>query len=180
MIIGFIFCDEAVFKNALTRLVKRFGKIDFESRELDFTYTDYYRQEFGPSLKRKFIGFFKLIDPAGLFTIKDITNNIEKKLSGHGRRNINIDPGYVCLSKLVLATTKDYAHRVYLNRGIYAEIALTFKNKSFTALDWTYPDYRSAEYIAIFNQIREIYAHEFNKPKNPVGAGLKPAPTISR
>ena len=158
LIIGFIFCDDAVFINVLSRLIRRFGKIDFESQPIEFTYTDYYRQEFGPYLKRKFISFLKLIDPADLFIIKGITNNIEKKLSRRGIRRINIDPGYVCLSKLVLATTKDFAHRVYLNRGIFAEITLSFRNKSFTVLDWTYPDYRSAEYIAVFNQIREIYA----------------------
>jgi len=167
LIIGFIFCDEAAFIAAKTRLIKRFGKIDFESQPIDFTYTDYYQQEFGPSLKRKFISFLKLIDPAGLFIIKNITNNIEKKLSKQGIRRINIDPGYICLSKLVLATTKDFAHRVYLNCGIHAEITLTFRNKSFTTLDWTYPDYRSAEYIAIFNGIRERYTHELSRPKKP-------------
>ena len=158
LVIGFIFRDESVFVAAKSRLIKRFGILDFESPPLEFTYTDYYQQEFGPSLKRKFISFAGLIDPAGLFRIKNITDNIEKKLSRQGKRSINIDPGYICLSKLVLATTKDFAHRVYLNRGIFAEITLSFRNKSFTVLDWTYPDYRSAEYIAVFNQIREIYA----------------------
>ena len=72
-------------------------------------------------------------------------------------RLINIDPGYVDLAKLVLATTKDYAHRIFLRKGIFAEITLTFRGSSFSVNDWTYPDYRSKEYIDIFNQIRKLY-----------------------
>lgn len=139
---------------------RRFGEIDFESAVFDFAQTDYYREELGPGLKRQFISFKKLILPERLSKIKNFTNKIERKLSGSGRRRVNIDPGYICLSKLVLASTKDYKHRIYLGGGIYAEITLIYQGKTFVPWECTYPDYRSPEYISVFNRIRENLAQE--------------------
>ena len=92
-----------------------------------------------------------------LYRIKLYTHRLEKKFLAAKLRQINIDPGYLDLAKLVLATTKDYAHRVFLRKGIFAEITLSFRGDSFGANDWTYPDYRTQEYIDIFNQIRKLY-----------------------
>lgn len=139
---------------------RRFGEIDFESAVFDFSQTDYYRKEFGPGLLRQFISFKKLIPAERLSKIKNLTNKIERKLSNSGRRTVNIDPGYICLSKLVLASTKDYKHRIYLGGGIYAEITLIYQGKIFVPWECTYPDYRSPEYIEVFNRIREEYASE--------------------
>lgn len=158
LIIGFIYKDEAVFISAKEKLVKKFGKIDFESAALDFNYTNYYEPEMGKDLKRKFISFRKLIPIQDLYLIKLYANRLEDRFLDAKRRKINIDPGYVDLAKLVLASTKDYAHRIFLRKGIFAEITLSFKDNSFSANDWTYPDYRSKEYIDIFNQIRKQYA----------------------
>ncbi len=157
LIIGFIFKDEDVFVKARRVLCRLYGKIDFESSEIAFTYTGYYENELGKGLKRKFISFQKLIPPSILPAIKIKSNKIEKKFSLKGRRSINIDPGYLDLSKLVLATTKDYKHRIYLDKGIFAEITLFYQGRSFSRWEWTYPDYQSTEYIEVFNQIREIY-----------------------
>jgi len=153
LIIGFIYKDEVVFTKAKNKLSRKFGKIDFQSPALDFNYTDYYEPEMGSGLKRRFISFRRLVRMQDLYRIKLYTNRLES----HGRK-INIDPGYVDMAKLVLASTKDYAHRIYLRKGIFAEITLSYKGNSFSPNDWTYPDYRSAEYINIFNQIRELYA----------------------
>jgi hypothetical protein len=160
LIIGFIFKEENTLKKAKGLLRRNFGIIDYESQILDFTHTDYYAKEFGKPLKRQFISFAKLIPPENLSQIKITTNIIEQKLSRQELRSINIDPGYLNMAKLILASTKDYRHRIYLNRGIYAEITLFYQNKSFTAWEWTYPDYKTADYIAIFNHIREIYAQQ--------------------
>lgn len=160
LIIGFIFKEEIVFNKAKAILERKFGKIDFQSQILSFSHTDYYAEEFGQDLKRKFISFQKLITPQQLAGIKILTNKIENYLSREGKRRINIDPGYLDLSKLILATTKDYRHRIYLNKGIYAEVTLFYQGKSFQSWEWTYPDYRTPEYIAIFNQIRELYAQQ--------------------
>ncbi len=160
LIVGFIFKEEEVLNKARKLLEKQFGKIDFESNVLAFTHTDYYEKELGKNLKRKFISFEKLVLPQHLPKIKIITNKIEKKFSYTLTRKINIDPGYLNLGKVILATTKDYKHRIYLNEGIYAEVTLFYQNKSFRFWEWTYPDYKTAEYIEIFNQIRDIYCQQ--------------------
>lgn len=158
LIIGFIFKDECAFKKAALLLKRRFGEIDFESDSLPFSHTIYYKAEFGSCLKRKFISFKKPILPASLPQIKIATNKIEKKISRGANRLVNIDPGYLDLAKVVLASTKDYKHRLYLDKGIYAEVTLFYREKSFSPWEWTYPDYASSEYIAIFNRIREIHS----------------------
>lgn len=163
LICGFIYKNKAMYDKAKSLLTKLFGEIDFESRTLAFNYTDYYEKEFGKNLKRKFLSFKKLIPASRLAGIKVETNKIEKMLSHNRRRTVNIDPGYLNFSKLVLASTKDYAYRIYLGKGIYAEITLIFRNRTFSPWEWTYPDYRTPEYISIFNRIREIYAQQIKK-----------------
>jgi hypothetical protein len=160
LVIGFIFQEENVLRKTKSLLERKFGKIDYTSQILAFTHTEYYAAEFGKDLKRQFIAFRKLISPKNLAKIKVTTNKIEQKLSCQGLRLINIDPGYLDMAKLILASTKDYRHRIYLNHGIYAEVTLFYENKGFRSWEWTYPDYKTADYLAIFNQIREIYAHQ--------------------
>lgn len=160
LIIGFIFKEEDIINKVRGILKRQFGNIDFQSPTLPFTHTDYYEKEFGKNLKRNFISFQRLILPQDLPKIKVTTNKIEDKLSANSGRLINIDPGYLDLSKLILASTKNYKHRIYLNKGIYAEVTLFYQDKAFQAWDWTYPDYKTAEYIRVFNQIREIYAKQ--------------------
>ena len=158
LIAGFIFKDTAAFLKAKMALGDIFGRTDFESPALAFDRTDYYCREFGSPLKRKFVSFAKLIPPQKLAAIKNTTNAIEDKFSSkEKRRRVNIDPGYLDLAKVVLATTKDYSHRIYLSAGIFAEATLFYKQGTFQPWPWTYPYYRSREYIAAFNRIREIY-----------------------
>ncbi len=160
LIIGFIFKDDALLNKAQNVLIRHFGKIDFISQGLPFRHTGYYEKEMGCGLKRKFISFLKLIPAEELPKIKITANKIEARLSSQGKRRINIDPGYLDLSKLILATTKDYKHRVYLNKGIYAEITLFYQDKTFKPWEWTYPDYKTEDYIAIFNRVRDIYREQ--------------------
>jgi len=157
LITGLIFKKNTAVRKAKSILSRHFGRIDFESPVLPFKHTDYYQKEFGASLKRQFLSFQKLIDPAALSKVKVLTNKIEIKLSAGKKRLINIDPGYLDLAKLVLATTKDYSHRIYLDAGIYAEVTLFFEDKKFKPYSWTYPDYRTDEYAEIFHKIRNIY-----------------------
>ncbi|MBU1727663.1 MAG: DUF4416 family protein [Candidatus Omnitrophica bacterium] len=160
LVIGFIYKEELPLKKSSDILKRYFGEVDFKSQALEFNLTSYYKEEMGQGLKRKFISFKKLILPQSLPKIKIISNKIETKFSIDKRRVINIDPGYLDLAKLILATTKDYCHRIYINNGIYAEVTLTYQGKSFRPWDWTYPDYRTQEYIGIFNNIREIYSKQ--------------------
>ena len=162
LITGFIFNKEEYFIKAKKILEKRFGKVDFESNLMPFTHTDYYEKEMGKNLNRKFISFKKLISPKDLPKIKISTNKIELKLSGQSSREINIDPGYLDSSKLILASTKDYKHRIYINRGIFGEVTLFYQDKTFHPWEWTYPDYKTQDYIQISNQIRQIYMLQIN------------------
>ena len=157
LIIGFIFKDYKILKETEKILEKKFKEIDFESEIIPFNFTDYYEKEMGKDLKRKFISFKKLIMPQKIRKIKEYTIKIEKKFSFDKKRKINIDPGYLTDSQLVLSTTKPYFHRIYLGNCIWAEVTLFYQNKTFRYFDWTYPDYRTPAYIEIFNKIREIY-----------------------
>jgi len=136
-----------------------FGEIDSISEKLPFNLTDYYTKEMGSLLFRHFITFERLISIPLLPDIKKTTNHLEEKYAfPNGNRRVNIDPGYLCLEHVVLATTKGYTHRPYLRDGIYADLTLIYRNKSFRPLDWTYPDYRQDEIIGLFNRFRKKYA----------------------
>jgi len=163
LIIGMFTNRIELFQETLKVLKKRFGPVDYESPLLPFDKTDYYEEEFGKDLKRKFYSFKKLIKAEDLAKIKIFTNSLEKKFSEEGNRLINLDPGYLAPAKLVLATTKDYQHRIYYGKGIYGEVTLRYKRRSFISWEWTYPDYRTKEYIKIFNHIRKIYMEQLKR-----------------
>ena len=165
LITGLIYNDKTVAAKALKDLIRVFGDIDLESPEIDFTYTRYYDAEFGKNLKRKFLGFKKTAGLDGIHKTKLVTNKLEDKYSISGKRRINIDPGYIELSKLVLFSTKDFSHRIYLANGIYAEITLLFKDGHFTALPWTYPDYKSEEYLRILESVRALYKNKVDEKR---------------
>lgn len=138
-----------------------FGEIDFTSERLPFCFTDYYAKEMGDRLFRHFITFKNLISINLLPDVKRSTNRFEERYATPmENRRLNIDPGYVCLEHVILATTKGYAHRPYLRDGIYADLTLIYRNKSFQPLEWTYPDYRQEEVIKLFNQFRKRYAED--------------------
>jgi hypothetical protein len=157
LIVGLISGDERYRDKARSSLSRIFGRIDYESGLLDFAATTYYNEELGEGLKRKFISFERLVRLDGIARTKLVTNALERRLSRSGKRLVNIDPGYVDLSKLVLLTTKDRSHRVYLAKGIYGEVALYFKGHTFNPWEWTYPDYKTKEHIDIFTTIRNLY-----------------------
>jgi hypothetical protein len=163
LVISLLTGDVALLGAVREALEARYGPIDFESELLPFEHTTYYEEEFGLGLRRQIVTFERLIDPAALPGIKVETNEIEWSVAEGSRRRVNIDPGYVSLGKLVLATTKDHAHRLYLGQGIYGEGTLTFQRGRFRPWPWTYPDYGSAEYCALFEQIRERYKQQLKR-----------------
>jgi len=165
---GIITAFLPLFEKVKEMLVAKFGAIDFEMVPVPFNFTDYYEEEMGTNLQRKFISFTNLISPSDIADIKVLTNEMEKKIAEDGkcsrvpngevvRRPVNIDPGYLNLSKIVLVSTKNYSHRIYLGKGIYAEITLMYKDKSFRGMDWTYPDYLTKDYLNFFANVRNIY-----------------------
>lgn len=162
LIMGMIAADTSLFQSVEVLLSQKFGPADFWSEVMSFNYTDYYTREMGTDLVRKFISFETLIQPDGIVEIKHFTNDLEKEFlyPDTQRRRVNLDPGYISAAKLVLASTKDHIHRLYLRDGIYAETTLRMEKGTFQAWQWTYPDYRSEKYIEIFNKIRQIYMEQ--------------------
>ena len=163
-IIGVLTTEPRLLPIVYAELTQRLGPIDFTSELMPFESTTYYEAEMGTDIQRQFISFERLIDAGTLAEMKLFTNRVEqtfaiRKPTGNARR-VNLDAGYLCLAKLVLASTKNHAHRIYLCDGIYAEITLRFYRKTFQPWEWSYPDYRLPTYIAIFNQIREIYRNQ--------------------
>ncbi len=156
--------DVLLIVSVLEILVQRFGKTDFTSSVLDFNFTDYYEKEMGPGLVRQIVSFEKLISPDELPGIKLYTVAREESfLDSKKNRRVNIDPGYIALPHMILATCKSFAHRPYLQKGIYADLTLMFRGKAFTPLPWTFPDYGSEPIISMLNNIRDIY---YNQLKN--------------
>ncbi|MFC1621400.1 DUF4416 family protein [Candidatus Omnitrophota bacterium] len=164
LVIGMLAKDKKLFDKTEEFFVKEFGEMDYKSPVLKFDYTDYYKKEMGQPLKRKFVSFKKLIPPERISKIKTITNSLEQKLAikkkGLLKRRVNIDPGYISDAKLVLATTKNYCHRICIARGLYAEVTLGWRKGGFQPFDWTYPDYRTKKYLSILNNIRSAYIEE--------------------
>lgn len=150
---------EAALEWACEQLSERHGPVVLASPPFQFTETDYYTATMGAGLKKQFFGFERLIDSRELASIKRLTNEWETKYAALGRhaeqRPLNLDPGYVTPAKLVLASTKDHAHRIYLRDGIFAEVTLVYRQRKWQPLEWTYPDYRRDDYQRFFSECRE-------------------------
>ncbi|MGA2330316.1 MAG: DUF4416 family protein [Syntrophales bacterium] len=157
LLMSHIYADGNLLKSILEALSEHYGDIDFVSARIPFHYTDYYTEEMGSPLERRFIFFDTLIRPESLPDVKLCTNDIEDKTSEGGKRRANIDPGYMSQAHLILATGKGYTHRPYLRAGVYADLALIYMGKSFQPLSWTYPDYGEKPVIEMFNRIRSKY-----------------------
>jgi hypothetical protein len=160
LFVGMIAQRVDLFEIAQNEMSARFGPIDASSDVMPFDFTDYYEREMGAGLVRKFAVFDKLMNPKELVSAKLFTNEIERRISeqgGSGRRLINLDPGYITPSKLVLASTKDYSHRIYLGDCIFGEVTLYYANKRFNSWPWTYPDYKTDGYCRFFDEVRKRY-----------------------
>ena len=150
---------EAALKWARDRAGEKYGAVVLMSPPFDFTETDYYTPTMGAELKKQFLAFERLVDSSELAAIKRETNEWEAEYAALGRhaepRPLNLDPGYITPAKLVLASTKDHAHRIYLRDGIFAEVTLAYRGRKWQPLEWTYPDYRRDDYQRFFMQCRE-------------------------
>ncbi|MCX7625545.1 MAG: DUF4416 family protein [Candidatus Sumerlaeaceae bacterium] len=164
---GLIATDEAWLEQARARIAYDFSPISKFSKVLPFDQTTYYEKEMGIGLVRQWIAVKSLVCPEQLVEIKRYTNRLERHFSEDGNRRVNFDPGYVSLSKVVLATTKDHAHRLYVGKGIYEEVTLHFRRGvGFVDWPWTYPDYRTDEARQFFLEVREELLQQSQEMKN--------------
>jgi len=144
---------------ARTKCEAQWGSVALSSPTFDFAETTYYDATMGPGLGKTFLTFDSAYDPGDLAATKHLTNAWEAEYAALGRhaepRPLNLDPGYITLAKLVLASTKDHAHRIYLGQGMYAEITLAYKHKAWRSHEYTFPDYQRADYHAFFTSCRD-------------------------
>lgn len=160
LICGVIYKEDAFYDEVKRRLAAEWGRVDSESPAFAFDLTDYYAAEMGPGLVRRFLSFEMLVAPESLPARKIRTIEIEDSLRQERDvpwRPVNIDPGYLTASALIMATAKDFSHRVPLGQGIYAHLEFLFTKKGVKALDWTYPDLRRAPCLEYFRSVRETY-----------------------
>ena len=160
LFIGTLVSDAKFISAVEERLTIEHGAIDHRSPLIPFSFTSYYTPEMGDKINRFFLSFERLIEADQLPEIKRQTNKIEEELMPlltNVKRPVNLDPGYLEQAKVILASTKNFYHRIYLGKGIFGELTMQYRNNAYQFFPWTYPDYQSKEYQEFFLKLREIY-----------------------
>jgi len=161
LFIGMLSPEPELFTVCTEILGREYGPVESESNLFSWDNTNYYREEMGEHILRKFLFFERVMDPGKLPSVKRFTIDLEKQFASLERyslrRRINIDPGYVTEAKVVLATTKDFSHRLYIGDNLYGEVTLRYstKERSFIPHEFTYPDFRTEAYLTLFNGVRK-------------------------
>ncbi len=162
-VIGAFMRDQKLFEGVAGELESRFGPIDIVSRWLSFDCTDYYEKEMGGGLCRRMMSFQNLVPQDMLPDIKAATNQLEQRYCLEDRRQVNIDPGYLLLERFVLATGKNFSHRIYIGKNIYADLTLIYHDNAFRPLPWTYPDYARSDMLEFLYRVRKKYTYDQKK-----------------
>ena len=160
LICGAIYSADGLFGQARAMLEQAFGPIDLQSPTMAFDFTDYYAEQMGGDLLRRFVSFRQLVNPGVLSSAKARTNEIEaefaRRCGGVPARPINLDPGYITEANLVLASMKNFSHRIYLGGGVYGEVTLMYHKGRWQKLPWTFPDYASGRYDDFLTKARQL------------------------
>jgi hypothetical protein len=158
LFIGILYVDHEILLHSKKSIESDFGPVLFESPSLPWDYSSYYKEELGSPIFRQFVFFNNLIDPGSLADIKLTTMERENELILEGKRRVNLDPGYLMLSRIVLASAKNYAHRIYLGKGIYGDVTLLYSEKegTFKPHLFTYRDYQEKSCIDMFLNARKM------------------------
>ncbi len=152
--VGSLFSSRDILASAEALLTERFGEVVLCSPVLRWDHSGYYDEELGVPIRRRFLFFGPVVDTASLPDIKRQTREIEELFSVEGRRRINLDPGYVTLAKVVLASRKNYSHRIKIGTGVFAELELFYRDGRFNMMPYTYSDYRDEGVLRIFTRAR--------------------------
>jgi len=157
LVASFLSARAETIAEAIRGMAETCGEPDYVGSCHPFAYTDYYEDELGPTLMRRFVSFERLMVPDRLPDVKLHSNALEDTLADGPKRTVNIDPGYLSLAHLILATCKGYTHRPYLREGVYADLTLVYQDRRFQTLPWTYPDYAAEETREMFRTLRDRY-----------------------
>jgi hypothetical protein len=166
LFVGMLTSLPEIVPQAEERLMALYGSVDSRSEPSLFDLTHYYDADMGSPIYRYFVSFAKLIEPSTIADIKLGTNNLEFCFTSRFpkvRRPINLDPGYLEQSKIVLASTKNYFHRILISGGIYAEVTLHFEEGGWRSFPWTFPDYKTAQYQQFFSALRRLYRTQLSE-----------------
>ncbi|MDZ7370138.1 MAG: DUF4416 family protein [candidate division KSB1 bacterium] len=155
--------EESRLLQVLKEIQELLGNLQSRSAVIDFNFTTYYQEEMGGNLLKVYAAFADLTDPGLLPQWKHRTNEIESRYMINDKRTVNIDPGYIEAAKLVLASTKNFSHRIYIGQGIYGDLQLTWRKGGFQANPCTYPDYRDERVLSFFNSVRNDYWTKLRK-----------------
>ena len=166
LVVGLLLSDKTLLAPVQDALKRHYGEIDMVSPWFGFDFTDYYRTEMGAPLFRRMLVFQRLIEQQDLAPIKLATNAVELAFVQDHRRRVNIDPGYLLLERFVLATAKNYSHRIYIGHQIYADLTLIYQKGDYRVLPWTYPDYAQDEMRAFLRQVRHKYSVDLKHVSN--------------
>ena len=167
LVIGIFLKEKRLIPTVARSLGMLFGAIDTISPWLKFDFTNYYTREMGHPLFRRMFSFEKLIQQEDLARIKIQTNQLEHEYKQEERRRVNIDPGYLLHERFVLATGKNFSHRIYLKMGIYADLTLIYRNGEFRSLPWTYPDYAHKDLQRYLILVRKRYGFDLKRRRQP-------------
>jgi Domain of unknown function (DUF4416) len=168
LVIGMIASQEPFFARTEETLTVLYGPVDLRSPAFAFDSTDYYDRQMGRGLSRMFISFLRLVLPDALSDIKLRTNALEEEIRtswGSESRLVNIDPGILTSAALIMATAKDFAHRIPLRQGIYGHLELLFSRNAVKLLAWTYPDFQKEGYQRFLLQVRQAYLRQLRESR---------------
>ncbi len=156
LLFSVLFREERDFDRAARMIAERAGGVESVGGQFPFDRSDYYEREMGAPLYRRFLLADGPIPREELVQAKLGAWAIENALSRNGRRTVNIDPGLLTEENVVLATGKNYAHRIYLCDGVYADLSLVFENGEYRPLPWTYPDIASSVIRSFLGELRRV------------------------
>jgi len=157
LVIGFFLKEKKLAVSVVKALIEKFGPVDMISSWLPFNFTTYYETEMGKPLLRRMLAFERLVKQSTLSEIKRITNDLELKYLKNSKRMVNLDPGYLLRERFVLATGKNYSHRIYIGQRFYADLTLIYTKGRFIKLPWTYPDYAEQNMLIYLERVRNKY-----------------------
>jgi hypothetical protein len=166
LFVGILTSVPEIIPKVEERLVGLFGAADSRSVAFPFDSTHYYDETMGTPLYRYFLSFADLMDASAISDAKIKTNDMETGFASECpnlQRPLNLDPGYVEQSKIVLASTKNFYHRILISRGVYAEVTLHFEAGEWRSFPWTFPDYKIDRYHPFFSSLRQLYRSQLSE-----------------
>lgn len=163
LFVGILYSDTDRLELAIQLLIEKFGNTDYKSPEFEFDITDYYKEDMGWPILRKFVSFSNLINPKDIARVKIETNTIEDQLTMNSKRKVNLDPGYMDYNKVILASAKYNSQKIYIDLGIYADPTLWYEKGNYLPYPYSFPDFKTDAYNKVFLHIRALYKGQRRK-----------------